>query len=112
MAAWCEECGFGVNIVDREFAGDFKIHANETALALCGVDNIEARRDLEKVGFKRIIDAGLGKGPQDYLSLIVRTFPANKSAEQCWPLEPSIEERDNSVDFILGGFKNLVQRMR
>lgn len=111
MAAWCEERGFSANIVDREFAGDFKIHANEPALALCGVDNIEARRGLEKVGFKRIIDAGLGKGPQDYLSLIVRTFPANKSAEQRWPLEPSLEARDSSVDLILQkqAYKNLLE---
>ena len=101
MAAWCEERGFGVNIVDRKFLGDFKIHSNEPAFALCGVDNIEARRDLEKVGFQRIIDAGLGKGPQNYLSMIIHTFPSTKSAEQYWALEPGAEERDDSVSLIM-----------
>lgn len=84
MAAWCEERGFQTNLIERAFTDDFTINPGEPALALCGVDNIDARRALEKVGFQRAIDAGLGKGPQGYLGLSIHTFPASRPAEQCW----------------------------
>lgn len=84
MATWCEERGFQTNLIERPFVDGFTINPEEPALALCGVDNIEARRALEKVGFKRVIDAGLGKGPQGYLALSIHTFPASRPAEQCW----------------------------
>jgi hypothetical protein len=84
MAAWCEERGFQTSLIERRFADDFIINDTEPALALCGVDNIEARRVLDKVGFKRIIEAGLGKGTQEYLGLKIHTFPASRSTDQCW----------------------------
>lgn len=84
MAAWCEERGFQTTLIERRFADDFIINDTEPALALCGVDNIEARRVLDKTGFKRIIEAGLGKGIQEYLGLKIHTFPASRPADQCW----------------------------
>lgn len=84
MAVWCEERGFQTTLIERRFADDFKINDTEPAIALCGVDNIEARRVLDKVGFTRIIEAGLGKGTQEYLGLKVHTFPASRPTDQCW----------------------------
>jgi hypothetical protein len=80
--------------------GDFRIQDTEPALALCGVDNIEARRDLEKVGFQRIIEAGLGKGIQEYLGLKVHTFPSSRIAEQCWAQKAGIE-KDNPIECLI-----------
>jgi hypothetical protein len=37
LAAWCEERGFQATLIERRFAGDFKIQDTEPALALCGV---------------------------------------------------------------------------
>ena len=62
MAAWCESRGFRTSIVERRFAGDFRVAGDEPRVALCGVDNALARADLEDVGFDRVIEAGLGAG--------------------------------------------------
>src|SRR5262249_34124431 len=37
------------------------------------------------VGFARIIEAGLGRGPQDFLGIDLHTFPASKTARETWP---------------------------
>ena len=43
-----------------------------------------ARQAVEDVGFDRVIEAGLGRGPQDFLGLDLHTFPAAKAARQIW----------------------------
>jgi hypothetical protein len=65
------------------------------------VDNIEARKDLEKVGFKRIVDAGLGKGPQEYLGLQIHTFPAGRTAEQSWTKRVEDPGTDNPIEVLI-----------
>lgn len=83
MAAWCEERGFRTRILERRFAPNFKLD-DEPLVALCGVDNPLARAALEDVGFKRVIEAGLGTGPQEYLSFQIHNFPASRSAQERW----------------------------
>ena len=75
MALWCESRGFRTSIMERRFAGDFRVREAEPRVALCGVDNALARADLEDVGFGRVIEAGLGAGTQEYLAFQVHTFP-------------------------------------
>ena len=87
MAKWSEERGFKTTLIERKFAGDFRINDVEPTLALCGVDNADARIALEKVGFNRIIEAGLGKGTQEYLSFQLHTFPASRPADRIWKQE-------------------------
>ncbi len=87
MAAWCELRGFRTSIVERKFAGDFKVAADEPRVALCGVDNALARADLEDVGFDRVIEAGLGAGTQEYLAFQTHTFPASRTARHRWGTE-------------------------
>jgi hypothetical protein len=41
----------------------------EPSVALIGVDNELARQAVEDVGFGRVIEAGLGRGPQDFLGI-------------------------------------------
>ena len=84
MAAWCESRGFRTSIVERRFAGDFRVAGDEPRVALCGVDNALARADLEDVGFDRVIEAGLGAGSQEYLAFQTHTFPADRSAKLRW----------------------------
>ncbi|HEX9990493.1 MAG TPA: thiamine biosynthesis protein ThiF [Chloroflexia bacterium] len=84
MARWCEQRGFGTVLIERRFANNFQVDGDEPQLALCGVDNAAARAALELVGFKRIIEAGLGKGAQEYLAYQVHTFPASRSAKERW----------------------------
>ncbi|MCY4497240.1 MAG: hypothetical protein OXC14_08140 [Rhodospirillaceae bacterium] len=84
LADWSERRGFRTAIVERSFAPDFKVSAREPIVALIGVDNALARQAVEDVGFDRVIEAGLGRGPKDFLGLDLHTFPASKPARQVW----------------------------
>ena len=84
MAAWAEARGFRTVITERRFAADFLVTPDEPAIALCGVDNPQARAALEKVGFARIIEAGLGKGATEYLAFQLHTFPGLQQAQDIW----------------------------
>ena len=84
MADWAEARGFRTAIVEREFKDDFHVGDLEPAFALIGVDNALARQSIERVGFSRVIEAGLGKGPQEFLGFDMHTFPGSISAADTW----------------------------
>lgn len=84
MAAWAEARGFKTSIIERDFDAGFRVGAREPSVALIGVDNALARQSIEKVGFARIIEAGLGGGPQDFLGIDMHTFPASNPATEIW----------------------------
>lgn len=84
MAEWCEQRGFRTRINERKFAANFAIGDEEPRVALCGVDNESARAELEDVGFTQIIEAGLGRGTEEYLAFQVHCFPAQRSARERW----------------------------
>jgi hypothetical protein len=84
MAAWAEARGFSTSIVERRFAADFRVGSREPSVALIGVDNASARQAIEDVGFERVIEAGLGRGPGDFLGIDLHTFPADQAAAAVW----------------------------
>jgi hypothetical protein len=84
MAAWCEQRGFRTVVTERRFDANFKVAVDEPGVAVCGVDNPNARAVLEDVGFDRIVEAGLGAGPTEYLAFQTHSFPARKSARARW----------------------------
>jgi hypothetical protein len=85
MAAWADRRGFRTTLVERRFAPDFRVSDDEPRVALCGVDNPLARAALEDVGFKRIVEAGLGKGAREYLAMQLHTFPSSaRGARARW----------------------------
>jgi hypothetical protein len=85
MAAWCEARGFRTALVERPFAAGFQVLPEEPKLCLFGVDNPAARRDLEEVGFRRVVEAGLGTGTTEFLAFQVHSFPGPRRARQKWP---------------------------
>lgn len=90
MARWADQRGFQTRLVERPFGPNFHIARDEPGAALCGVDNPRARAALEDVGFQRIIDAGLGAGPQEFLAFQIHAFPANRrTAHAVWDGVPS-----------------------
>lgn len=84
MAAWAEARGFRTVITERKFAADFRISPDEPAIALCGVDNPTARAAVEGVGFGMVVEAGLGKGADEYLAFQLHTFPGPQEAQKVW----------------------------
>jgi hypothetical protein len=95
MAEWCEQRGFRVRLIERRFDKDFKINDEEPHLALCGVDNEPARAVLEDVGFTQVIEAGLGKGGEEYLALQIHCFPGERSARSRWGIQRPLEMSDS-----------------
>lgn len=84
MAEWCEDRGFRAMILERRFAANFRIAAEEPQVALCGVDNALARSALEDVGFVEVVEAGLGQGIREYLALQVHSLPGQRTARERW----------------------------
>jgi hypothetical protein len=95
VAAALERRGFGTRIVERAYDEHFRplVHANpirnEPTIALAGFDDITPRRVLGEAGFKRIVDAGLGAGPVEYLDMLVHTFPAPEGPTTAFTKPPS-----------------------
>lgn len=83
-AKWLEARGYEVALVERRFNEHMRVGPDEPGVALFGVDNPAARRACESVGFRLVIDAGLGSGHRDFRGIRVRTFPGPSRAAQLW----------------------------
>jgi hypothetical protein len=88
MAAWAERRGFCTTIHERRFSAGFHRQADEPPVLLCGLDNAHGRRALDGAGFDLVVEAGLGRGYQDFRSLRLHTLPATRTAAQLWPPTP------------------------
>ena len=93
VAAALEGLGFRTRIVERAFDDRFRpvVNAdsrrNEPTTALAGFDGPQPRRALVEAGFRRVIDAGLGAGPVEYLDMMLHTFPGADPAS-AFPPDP------------------------
>ena len=83
-ADWAERRGFATRLVERRFGGDMRVQPDEPALALCGVDNPQARAILEGAGFATVFEAGLGSGSGDFRRIRTHSFPGPSSAAAIW----------------------------
>lgn len=84
MARWAERQGFRTAVIERAFGENMKVQDEEPRVALCGVDNPQARSALEAAGFSWIIDAGLGAGVSEYLNMRLYSFPGPRLAKEIW----------------------------
>lgn len=83
-AAWAERRGFATAITERLFDETCRRHHDEPSIALCGLDNAVGRRALDQVGFDFVVEAGLGRGHQDFRSLLIHTLPGEMPASTLW----------------------------
>jgi hypothetical protein len=95
MAAWAERRGFTTAIHERFFDGSFKRRDDEPPVALCGLDNGLGRQVLDQVGFDLVVEAGLGRGHQDFRAVRLHTLPASRPAAQIWRAESAGEQVDD-----------------
>lgn len=96
MAAWAERRGFSTSIQERLFDADFKRQPDEPAIALCGLDNAAGRRALDQVGFEMIVEAGLGRGHNDFRTMRLHTLPGGRPTAEMWKVPVSgktVEDR-------------------
>jgi hypothetical protein len=75
-AAALESIGFRTMIVERLYDQNTWPTADEPMLALGGFDSPIPRSRLGDHRFERVIDAGLGAGPIDYLDMLLFSFPS------------------------------------
>lgn len=93
VAKWLEARGFGTRLVERFIDGQYRRHARDPVMALCGFDNNEARHWLSRAGFGLIFDSGLGGDYGHFDSIAVRSWPNRRSAEALWPVETEEQRR-------------------
>ena len=84
VAARLEALGFNSAITERYFDSATRRNVDEPGVALVGVDNPAPRRLLEGAGFDLIVDAGLGGGTQNYLDILMHSFPSGVKAADAW----------------------------
>lgn len=92
MAAWSAHRGFSAVVIERRFDTSLMRQEGEPAVALCGIDNALGRRALDQVGFKLIIEVGLGSGHRDFRTMRLHSLPGPRSAEAIWPPRPAGED--------------------
>jgi hypothetical protein len=84
------DLGIRTGIVERRFDDTLWPGDDEPLLALAGFDRPEPRRQLggQRSGeprFGRVIDAGLGSGPVEYLDMLIHTFPSQLDPATAFP---------------------------
>ena len=84
VAARVEALGFNTAITERRFDSATRRSVDEPGVALVGVDDPGPRRLLEGAGFDLIVDAGLGGGTQNYLDILMHSFPSGIKASNAW----------------------------
>ncbi len=84
VGAWLDRAGFQTVLEERRFGPTTCRGEHEPGVALCGVDNGEARMALEDAGFDLIVEIGLGGGPEAFRSMALHTFPATRTAREIW----------------------------
>ena len=84
VAARLEALGFNTAITERRFDSATRRSVDEPGVALVGVDDPAPRRLLEGAGFDLIVDAGLGGGTQNYLEILMHSFPSGLKAANAW----------------------------
>jgi hypothetical protein len=84
MATWADRRGFGTSIHERLFDAAFRRQDREPAVALCGVDNGEARRAFDGAGFPLVVEAGLGRDHRSFRTMRLHTLPGPKRAVEMW----------------------------
>lgn len=92
MARRLEAVGFDINLVERRFGAGHRPEPTEPSVALFGVDNVAARRDLDSAAFALVVEAGLGSGYRDFRSVRMHTFPGPRSASELWPATAASQE--------------------
>ncbi|ODT89055.1 hypothetical protein [Phenylobacterium sp. SCN 70-31] len=84
VADWLDDRGFTTVINELRFNSATKWSPDDPGVALCGVDNLLVRSQLDGAGFPLVVEAGLGAGPQAFRSIAIHTLPASRPSAEVW----------------------------
>ena len=88
VADHLEQLGHHTRLIERPFTEDLVLNDGEPLIALTGFDDLEPRRALGNT-FGRVVDAGLGAGPTDYLDILIHTFPSQMTPAEAFRDPPT-----------------------
>jgi hypothetical protein len=90
---WLRQRGFSPRLIERAFGDDIRLRPDEPCLALCGFDDQGPRHILDRVGFKKVCECGLGANAYNFDAMAIHTFPNGEyEAEQVWsPMRQSAD---------------------
>lgn len=91
VAERLEASGFTTDIVERRIAANHCVLNGEPTTALFGVDNVDARRDLESATFALVVEAGLGSGYRDFRNIRTHTFPGQRKPSEIWTADATVQ---------------------
>jgi hypothetical protein len=80
VATALDRVGYDTYIIERPMDGSISLSPADVHVALLGVDNLATRRLISTIGWRFAIDAGLGAGPVDFSSIMVRRFPGETTS--------------------------------
>ena len=75
-ADWCEFFGWKTALVERKFTEGTKAGQEDPSIILSALDKPEPRRHILAAGFHRMLDIGVGHGPNDFEIGQFRSFDA------------------------------------
>lgn len=110
VAERLEALGFETLLVERQFDERLRRTGDEPGLALAGFDKPEPRRALERAGFDLVVDAGLGRGPRDYLEILVHRFPSGLTAADAFR-SPGARGAPGALELDLPAYERLVEEL-
>lgn len=89
VAEALEGLGFNTQLVERAFDDHFQVDLTraESTIALAGFDGRDPRLLLGDAGFTWVVDGGLGRGPFEYLNVMIHTFPSPEPPAEAFPPE-------------------------
>jgi hypothetical protein len=82
VACVLDRLGFATSITEFRLDGQTRAGSREHHVALLGVDSLSARRLISDVSWKLAVDTGLGAGPTDFNSIMIRRFPGARRSDQ------------------------------
>jgi hypothetical protein len=93
MADVLERRGFRTLVIERRFDETLRVLPDDPQIALCGLDNALGRRPLCEVGFKFVVEAGLGSGVNDFRAIRIHVFPSGKDPKELWKHDENDRQR-------------------
>jgi hypothetical protein len=92
---WALAKGFQVRRIDKRLLETDRLDNEDPRVALSGLDKLEPRRHLAKVGFDCIVDAGLGRTPNEFDRYRVTIFDHERPIDQHFAKEKDATARQD-----------------
>ncbi len=87
-ARWLEARAMQTKLIERKFDETLRLEEAEKFVAFCGFDKAPPRVHLERSGFARVVECGVGESADDFDQIDFHSFPSTiQTAESLWQSE-------------------------